>query len=212
MAQLHGPLILPDGVRLAQPEELPEAQREEAAGKLSKVWIAPGAVIKPSEDERYSWYAEINVDAPKLWALFHDLCTGLLRPVATFWAGDKDDGPALVTSALRDELLDILEPLAYQLGHDGTLQFGLVCERIDSVYEVFVAPTKHLKVWTSDRARLLSILERHGLPVVDRLSFLDEFPRVTTTLDPETCPLDGATALMAYVLNELDGGSGEPLH
>ncbi len=52
----------------------------------------------------------------------------------------------------------------------------------DAINEVFVAPTKHLKIWLNDEVRFREIMQDNRVPEVSRLEFLDEYPRITTML------------------------------
>ncbi|WP_291298219.1 hypothetical protein [Elioraea sp.] len=208
---MQNTLVFPDGVRLARPEELPESSRATGRKQLRTARIEPGVVLKPSDDPRYTWYAEINVDAPKLWLLFRALCEALLGPEARFVAGAKDGEVVTVGAAGRDGLLDLLDLYAYQLAHDGYLQFGLVSLRGDMVDEVFVAPSKHLTVWLNDRQRFLAVIEDHGLAIVDQLSFIDEFPRVTTSLESDDVHFDDADHLITFVRTMIEPAGNAPV-
>ena len=42
--------------------------------------IAPGYTLVTSTAGGFSWYAEANVDAPRVWEVFCDLCAVLLGP------------------------------------------------------------------------------------------------------------------------------------
>ena len=71
------------------------------------------------------------------------------------------------------------------MAHDGWLQFGLISRDADRISEVFVAPTKHLKIWFSDETCLRSVLRNHALPEVGTLEFLDDYPRATLQLSDD---------------------------
>ncbi len=73
-------LIFPDGIRLAQRDEIPgpEAHRSETWARVESANIVSGYVVHAVKDEQFTHYAEINVDAPHIWAVFCDLCRALL--------------------------------------------------------------------------------------------------------------------------------------
>ncbi len=180
-------LVFPDGVRLARLDELPgpELTRAKAWESIQSAAICPGFRANPSGDPRFSTYAEANVDAPEIWGVFVALCEALIRDVACLLIGNIDDelsnvGPFSTTSLLR-----LLEAHRYQLANDGSVQFGLIEEREESIVEILVTPTKHFKVWTSDERALRTAFARHGIAEVTELQFLDQFPRTTESLGQE---------------------------
>ena len=176
-------LILPDGVRLIRRDELPgnESARAEHWARIQRATLAPGFVITRGGGEGFALYAEANVHATQLFAVFHDLCHTLLETDATLLLGEIDDDPRPLGTADVSDILRVLGRFKYQLAHDGFLQFGAISDH-DSINEVFVAPTKHLKIWANDETRLRSVMEHHGVPEASRLEFLDQFPRATTKL------------------------------
>jgi hypothetical protein len=177
-------LVFPDGVRLATRDEIPgtEAVRSEQWARLQSASITPGFVLKASGDARFSHYAEINVDAPQVWALFCELATSLLASDAALLFAHIDAEPAPLGSAPTAAIIAALEPHCDQLAHDGYLQFGLVSQQDGKLAEVFVAPTKYFKVWLNDATRFRAIMARYGLPEAERLMFLDEYARTTVAL------------------------------
>ena len=44
---------------------------------------------------------------------------------------------------------------------------------------MFVAPSKHFKVWLNDEPRFRATMQRYRLRAAERLAFLDEYPRVS---------------------------------
>lgn len=180
-------LVFPDSLRLANRDELPgpEAERELAWSRIQAAQIRMGFVLFESRDPTFAFYGEANVHAPKIWIVFRDLCEHLLGRQATLVMGEIDDDPAAIGTAEVGQILRLLEPHAYQLAHDGWLQFGLVHQGDNRVAEVFVAPTKHFKLWFDDAAVLRSVMRQHGVPEVHMLQFIDEYPHVTIPLAPE---------------------------
>ncbi len=63
------------------------------------------------------------------------------------------------------------------------IQFGLAAQSETELTEVFVTPTKHFKIWTSKADVLASVMNKHGIARLDKLQFIDEFPRVATALN-----------------------------
>lgn len=198
-------LVFPDGVRLALRNEIPgpENERDALWARIESASIAPGFTIQPSNDARFSHYAEINVDAPQIWAVFSDLCHDLLGANATFIAGEVDQTPTPRGSAEVTLLIAKLAPYKYQLAHDGFLQFGLLDEQDGLINEVVVAPTKHIQVWLNDEKRFRLVMEHHRLREDNHLEFLDEYPHMTV-------PLSQGHLQTAELLEHLTNGIKSP--
>lgn len=198
-------LEFPDGIRLAHLDELPGPRPDRAAAwaRIQSANIAPGFTLTESTDSRFAFYAEANVDGPRIWAVFHDLCHGLLGPQATLIISEIAHEPMPLGSAHTLELLALLEPHQYQLAHDGWLQFGLVGQDADLLTEVFVTPTKHFKVWLSDVKCLRSVLRDHAVPEVARLDFIDEYPRTTTRLSRDKVSFGVQSELIEHLEKQL---------
>jgi hypothetical protein len=178
-------LEFPDGVRLAKLEEIPGSEPERSAGweRVRQAHIVPGFTVTDSlSDHRFGHFAEINVNASQIWALFRDLCAGLLSDPATLIASDVDTEPRHVLGGELAKVLNALEIYQYQLAHDGFLQFGLLNDRVEGISEVLVTPTKHFKVWLNNIERFRSIMNDHKISERTKMEFIDEYPRVTTRL------------------------------
>jgi hypothetical protein len=197
-------LIFPDGVRLANREELPGPESERATlwARIEAANIAPGFVLTPTDGERFTCYVEANVDAPSIWPIFRDLSRALIEPKATLLFGELDDEPRSLVSGDITTIIEVLSRHEYQLAHDGYLQFGLVSDD-DAINEVFVAPTKHLKVWLNDEARFKAVMHEYGVREVDRLEFLDQYPRTTATLPTDQGVLRDAAELALQLHTEV---------
>src|SRR5262245_44599108 len=111
-------LIFPDGVRLAYREELPRPENERANlwARIEAANIAPGFVLNRADGERFTCYAEANVDAPSIWPIFRDLCRALIEPQATLLLfGEIDDDPRSLGSGDISTIVDVLSRHQYQL-------------------------------------------------------------------------------------------------
>lgn len=148
-----------------------------AAGHRAR--LVAGYVLNDTGRAGYTAYAEVNVHAPAVWHLFRDLVTGLLPEHAALLIGVKDEELHHRPYRYKVALLTALEPYGEALAGDGLLQFGLIWQRGDTTEEVFVEPAKYIKIWTNQPDVLKQILTEHGLNRAERLTFLDEFPRVT---------------------------------
>lgn len=177
------PLILPPSLRLLRPDEVPPGSdhdnlRAEVARGQAAVFTT-GYVLRHTRRPEFPVYAEVNVHAPILWRLFRDLCVGLLPERAALMIGIKDDEVRSCAYHDKRSLLDGIEPYGDALARDAFVQFGLIWQLEGETEEVFVEPARYLKVWTSRGVDLERILRDHGIPRMETMAFIDEFPRVT---------------------------------
>jgi hypothetical protein len=96
--------------------------------------------------------------------------------------GIKDDSPLLGPYTDRDAAIAALEPHAYQLQHDGFLEFGIIFQYKGRTEEVFVPSAKYLKVWTNQALEAERVFSELGIPKLPTLQFIDAFPRVSESL------------------------------
>jgi hypothetical protein len=199
-------LIFPDGARLAARDEIPgpEVERAKEWSRIERANIAPGFVLKPSGDESFAFYAEVNVDAPQAWRLFRGLCGAVLPPNGDLLFADSDDQPEVIWSGAVAKMLSVLEEHGYQLSHDGYLHFGIVSTEGGLINEVFVAPTKHLKIWFNDERTVQTVMSKFGLPKAERLEFLDEYPRTTMKL-PRDKAISDVLEFAQLMVSKLNG-------
>jgi hypothetical protein len=80
------------------------------------------------------------------------------------------------------KMLALLEKFNYYLANDCYIQFGLASQTETELTEVFVTPTKHFQIWTNKGDILANVMNKRGIPRLDKLQFIDEFPRVTKAL------------------------------
>lgn len=193
--------VFPDGIRLAQRDELPGPAPSRAAAwaRIQAAKIEAGFTIVKSTNPRFSFYTEANVNAPMIWVVFRDLCKALLGSRASLMMSEIDDDPAPLGSAGTLQILALLETHGYQLAHDGDIQFGLVREDTNVLTEVFVTPTKHFQVWFNDEKRLRGVLKVHDVPEMKTLEFIDQYPRTTTPLSRDQVSFTNPGEFVEYV-------------
>lgn len=70
-------LVFPDGVRLARHWELPGPEQNRASNWawIQAANITTGFILSESSDSQFAFYAEANVDAPKIWDVFNAIVT-----------------------------------------------------------------------------------------------------------------------------------------
>ncbi len=148
------------------------------------------AMLVDSSDDRFSFYAEANVEA-------------LVGRVAALVTSELDDEPVSLGSASTSAIIELLEPHQHQLVHDGWIQFGLVHQDDRSLAEVFIAPTKHFRVWGSDEKRFRSVLPDHAVPEMESLEFIDEYPRTTMRLQDDRLSFHDRSRLIDHLAEKL---------
>ena len=202
--------IFPASIRLANQEDVPRtAEWVEILAAVEKAEIVPGFVLRPGT-ERFSHYAEINVDGPLIWQVFCDLCDTLLDETATVLFGEKEGEPHRLGSSHVRRLIKLLEPYQYQLSQDGFLEFGLVSDENYLISEVYLGPTKHFKVWMNDEPGFRAVMARHALPEMRQISFLDEFPRTTTMLPADLISFRDPDEFAAHLEREILASPDDP--
>lgn len=180
-------LIFADGVRLTTRDEIPgpSDRREELWARVERASIHPGYTLKEVSDPSFRYYAEANVHAPDIWPTFRDLSRALLGERGAVLLSFKDDAPGQIVDAPVEAILAAFDTHMDQLVHDGYIQFGIITQTVAGVAEVFVAPSKHFKMWFNDEQAFAEQMTAHGLTRAERLEFLDEYPHVTTRLPDE---------------------------
>lgn len=173
-------LILPRGVRLARPEEIPPGSE---LGDATTARLMTGFVSHAQPpDKPYAALIEANVHAPSMWPVFREVAETILPPSAAPIVGVKGDEPTFGPYTTREAALDVLAGYHEHLVHDGLMEFGVIFQWQGRTEEVFVPAAKYFRIWTNHPDAVRAVLVRHGLPEVERLAFLDEYPRVSETL------------------------------
>jgi hypothetical protein len=183
------PLRFPRGVRLAAEADLPRNQdRSDELARISSANITTGFVSTTSADPGFSTYIEANVHADEVWSVFETLALRLLPDVSAPLVGWKDDEPTLGPYTDKAAALAVLRAHAASLQHDGFIEFGLMFQQGGKTEEVFVKGSKDLRIWTNNPAIAIETLLSLGIPSVEKLQFIDEYPRVTERLvgDPSS--------------------------
>ena len=195
------PLILPRGVRLVRPDEIPEGASADWAPRVEeahRTTITTGYTRREVEGEEFTTVFEANVHAPDLWRVFAALVNALLPAAAAPIAGMKSEDPILGDYTTREAALRVLEHYQDPLVHDGFLEFGCIYQRGGRTEEVFVMAPKFMRIWTNTPERAEEVLEAHGIVKIDELRFVDEFPHVS-----EAQRYKGESPAWAIVLEEL---------
>ena len=182
-------LRFPRGVRLAAEADLPKSDdRLEKLARISSANITTGFVLSTSAGPGFSAYIEANVHADEVWSVFEILASRLLPDVSAPLVGWKDDEATLGPYTDKPAALAVLRAHSESLQHDGFIEFGLMFQQGGKTEEVMVKGSKDLRIWTNNPAVATETLSALGIPSVEKLQFIDEYPRVTERLvgDPSS--------------------------
>ncbi|SRR5258708_1002519 len=182
-------LRFPRGVRLAAEADLPRSKdKSNELASISRANITTGFVLTTSADPGFSTYIEANAHADEVWTAFEALASRLLPEVAAPLVGWKDNEATLGPYTDKAAALAVLRAHAESLQHDGFIEFGLMFQQGGKTEEVMVKGSKDLRIWTNNLAVAAETLSSLGIPRVEKLQFIDEYPRVTERLvgDPSS--------------------------
>jgi len=182
-------LRFPRGVRLAAEDDLPRSKDKlDELARISSANITTGFVLTTSADPGFSTYIEANAHADEVWSVFETLASRLLPDVSAPLVGWKDDEATLGPYTDKAAALAVLRAHAESLQHDGFIEFGLMFQQGGKTEEVMVKGSKDLRIWTNSPAVAIETMSSLGIPSVEKLQFIDEYPRVTERLvgDPSS--------------------------
>src|SRR5581483_7996328 len=131
-------------------------------------------VVHPDEPDRWTYFAKINVDAPRIWEVFEALAGTLSDHVGPI-VGFSHEEPALIAYAGREEVMRVLRLFKKELVFDGFLEFGITNQSRTEIEEVWLTAEKFFKVWGRDEASFRAVMAKLGLKEIEGLRFVDEF-------------------------------------
>ena len=178
-------LQFPPTIRLPLKSELPKNTGWINRWKKSKqALIVPGYNIQDNvtgNDIPFRFYTQINVNYGDLWALLMDLADELPEEVSLMYSL-KDDALQYSNYTSKKELIHQLKPYQKELTQDPNLQWGFFYQDENSLTELLVAPCKYLQFWGNHKPRFRAILEQYHLKEIPDIAFIDEYPKVTLSL------------------------------
>lgn len=178
---------LPLGIRVPELDEYPDGydvQKINSARNSSN--IVEGYKLTSVHNEKFTHYAEVNIDADNVWNLLVSLSNKLLGDIAYGIIGFKDEKPILSDFAYKQNIIDIFKAYKFELTNDGYIQFGIAYYDEATMDEIFITSFKYLQVWTSNKDLLVEVLEDFNLLEQEKLNFIDEFPVVSEVLSTDT--------------------------
>ena len=144
---------------------------------IDNKYISNGYTVTENEkDTRYKFIYEINIDASRLWSLFWDIGNVLFEELDEIYCiyGLKDEEMELTDYRDKYYIKKILEKYEYSIVNDGFLSVGIAYDK-EIVEEVFIESFKYLRVFTSQRGKIETVLAKYNLPEKQNLKFIDEF-------------------------------------
>ena len=192
-------LELPKTTRFAEEQEVPRSYWDKIAVRRATPFIE-GFVLSEVEDpeQLFRFYAELNVNNSRLWELFTHLAAMLPDVCACLFCPYEDD---VTYGEYQDKelILAILNSLQKELTEDCRLEFGLIYNDEASLMEIYVAESKFVKIWGVDQQHFERIMAQHGIPKLEKMHFVDEFPKIIvplTTLYAEAKPTEEVLQLL----------------
>lgn len=174
---------LPLGIGVPKAENYPSELDAKAINeKRNSANIVEGFVLQEVSNEKFSNYAEVNIDADKIWDVFCSLANKLVGDVAYGVIGFKDEDPTLSDFTTREKLLAIFQEYKFELTNDGFLEFGIAYYGENSMNEIYVSSFKYMRIWTDRKEELVGTLNEYEIKEIQGLQFIDEFPVVSEAL------------------------------
>lgn len=174
---------LPLGIRIPTSEEYPKENDVKSINdKRDLANITQGFVLSEVSGEKFSYYAEVNIDAEKIWDVFCSLTNKLIDEVAYGVIGFKEEEPVLSDFTKTERLVEIFSKFKFELTNDGFLEFGIASNDEKALNEIFISSFKYMRIWTTRKESLIQILNSFGIEQMENLQFIDEFPVVSEAL------------------------------
>ena len=174
---------LPIGIRIPNNDEYPKGNDVKSINdKRNLANIVQGFALKEVKGEKFSYYAEVNIDADKIWSVFCDLTNKLIGGVSYGILGFKDEKPKLSGFSKTENVIKIFEKYKFELTNDGYLEFGIANYDEKSLNEIYVSSFKYMNIWTTGKELLVETLNSFGIQQIENLQFIDEFPVVSQAL------------------------------
>jgi hypothetical protein len=174
---------LPLGIRVPNDNEYPKGYDVKSINeKRNSANIVEGFIIKEESGERFSHYAEVNINVDRIWDVFCGLAYTLIQTEAYGILSFKEEKPRLSSFTEVDKIIEIFNEYRFELTNDGYIEFGIANYDKSSLNEIFVSSFKYMKIWTTKQELLIETLNSYGIHQIDNLQFIDEYPVVSEAL------------------------------
>lgn len=177
---------LPIGIRIPNFDEYPNGYNvDDINMKRNSANIIEGYKLVEVQCEKFTHFAEINIDADNIWNLFAALSDKLIGDTAYGIIGFKDEKPTMSNFTEKQKIIDILNRYNFELSNDGYIQFGIAYYDESSLNQIFITSFKYLQVWTTNSKELVETFKRYKISEQENLNFIDEFPVVSEALSAD---------------------------
>lgn len=113
---------LPIGIRVPDASECINGYDiNEIEEKRNAANIIEGYKLRNAQEQKFTHFAEINIDSDKIWGLFETLSNNLIGNVAYGILGYKDEEPILSQFTEKRKIIDIFSKYKFELTNDGFL-------------------------------------------------------------------------------------------
>ncbi len=149
--------------------------------------IVNGYTVSESDDERFKFSFEINIDVSRLRNLFWDIGTALFSELDEIYCiyGLKDSEEMELTDYKNKGLIrKTLEQYKYSFVNDGFLAVGIAFDK-EIIEEVFIETYKYIRMYTSQMDKMLEVFNKYDLKEVQDMRFIDEFLVVSESMFDE---------------------------
>ncbi|WP_313384096.1 hypothetical protein [Chishuiella sp.] len=181
-------LKLPKTLRFPTENEIPMNSSVLEKLKLSKNSnIIPGFTFQLKDNNienkelHFKFYAEINIDNPKLWDLIIALSMTLPENCALIF-GHIDFEINYGNYENKYAILNYIKEFETELTQDTFMNWGLIYHDGENLIEIFVDESKFLKYWGTDEERFRQIMNNFELKENKNLEFIDEYPKVRESI------------------------------
>lgn len=175
------PLIFPHGIRFPRKNEIP-GDPSDVLKKVARAQITTGYILQKTEGKSFDTYIEANVHATDVFDVFRKLSFALMPEVAAPLIGLKEEEPVFGPYTYRAAAVGAFEAYIDVLQNDGFLEFGLIHQSELAFEEIFVASPKYFKIWTNMGEVAEEVLQSAGIPILEQLEFIDEYPIVSLSV------------------------------
>ena len=177
-------LEIPPTLRSIRLHEIPNrADVTESIQRSLEAKIIEGYTLKDNTAHElpFKFYAEINIDNPRLWELFKTLALHLPEEISLIFNHVDGETHYGKYQEKYSVLIDISN-YSLELTKDCFLEFGAIHHTDDFLEEVFVDCTKYIKYWGMDEAWFRATMLDYQVFEIPDLNFMDEFPKVREAL------------------------------
>ncbi|MGH1516255.1 hypothetical protein [Chryseobacterium sp. JK1] len=180
-------LELPTTIRFLHEDEIPlnnpSVLKRWQESKTANIVQGYTLTVKDDDNDSlgFRFYSEINIDNSNLWKLIIAL-SKTLPDIAAFLFGYIDFDLNYGRYVEKESLLEYIAQYKNELAQDAFINFGLIYNDEEVLIEIFIDESKYIKYWGVDEEQFKVIMNEFGLEEIEKLEFIDEYPKVREVL------------------------------